>query len=165
MSDAHWSGGAPTETQRAEPTRIAGLATWTNNAAESRAATAKIVGLWARFTSEGWFDHLERVGAVGPPVAVYTGYKTDASGDYHVVVGRDFPPASGAPPGVELVRVPAGRYLVFAFEGTVPDVVIHGWRQVWTFFSQPRQLRRAYTADLEMYHADGAGVDIWIAVR
>lgn len=155
----------PTEAQRTTPTRVAGLAAWTSNAVEVQPTAAKIPGLWGRFTSEAWFDRLERVGAVGPPVAVYTDYKTDVSGDYRILVGREVPGEAGALPGLQSISIPAGRYLVFRFKGTVPHVVIEGWHQVWTFFEQARPLQRAYTADLEMYHPDGAGVDIWIAVR
>ena len=155
----------PTEAERPEPTSVAGLAAWTSNAAEAQPSTAKIAGLWGRFTDEVWFDRLERVGAVGPPVAVYTDYKTDVSGDYRILVGREIPGGAGALPGLQSISIPAGRYLVFPFKGRVPRVVIEGWHHVWTFFEQARPFQRAYTADLEMYHADGAGVDIWIAVR
>ena len=155
----------PSLTQRNAPTCVAGLAAWTTNAAEAQPSIAKIPGLWGRFANEGWFERLERGGAQGAPVAVYTDYTTDVSGEYRILVGREVRCAADALPGLQSVAIPAGQYLVFSFEGTVPQVVIQGWQQVWAHFEQPQPVRRAYTADLEIYRADRAGVDIWIAVR
>jgi predicted transcriptional regulator YdeE len=47
----------------------------------------------------------------------------------------------------------------------IPGVVIAGWSRVWEFFSRPGARRRAFTADLEVYDADGGGLEIWIAVE
>ena len=155
----------PTPTQRNAPTCVSGLAAWTTNAAEAQPTVARIPALWGRFANEHWFERLERMGAIGAPAAVYTDYKTDVSGEYRVLVGREIPCGAKTLPTLQSIVVPAGQYLVFRFQGTVPGVVIDGWQQVWTYFDQARSVRRAYTADLEIYHADGAGVDIWIAIR
>jgi predicted transcriptional regulator YdeE len=40
-----------------------------------------------------------------------------------------------------------------------------GWSRVWEFFSRPGARRRAFTADLEVYDADGGGLEIWVAVE
>lgn len=155
----------PSEAQRSGPTSVAGLAAWTSNAAEARPESARIPELWARFTSEGWFERLEHIGAVGPPIAVYTDYRTDVSGDYRIVVGRQVPDGARALPDAQPASIPEGRYLVFHLRGTLPGIVIDGWRHVWRYFEQARPVHRAYSADVEMYHEDGAGLDIWIAIR
>jgi predicted transcriptional regulator YdeE len=155
----------PTLTQRTAATCVAGLAAWTNNAAEAQPTTAQIPHLWDRFTREHWFERLERSGAVGSPAAVYTDYRTDVAGEYRIVVGREVPCGAEPVPGLHSISIPAGRYLIFQFHGSMPRVVIDGWHQVWSYFQQPGTLRRAYTADLEMYRADGTGVAICIAVK
>ena len=155
---------APTETQRTRSTRVVGIAAWTDNAAEAHPSTAAIPGLWARFTHEDWFARLEHNGGIGPPVAVYSDYETDASGRYRILVGREVHGETGAVASLSSVEIPSGRYLVFRVEGPIPRAVIDCWQQVWTFFAQPGQRQRAYTADLEVYDADGTGVEIWIAV-
>ena len=156
---------APGEAHRTKATRVVGITAWTSNAAEAHPATAKIPSLWARFTHEDWFVRLERVGAVGPTIAVYSDYETAVAGDYRILLGREVDGQGGAVANLESVQIPTGRYAVFRFEGAVPQAVIHGWQEIWAFFAQPGPLQRAYTADLEVYHADGTGVAIWIAVR
>ena len=155
----------PTLTHRTAASCILGLAAWTNNAAEAQPGAAQIPHLWDRFASEHWFERLERIGAMGSPAAVYTDYKTDVSGEYRIVVGREVPCGAEPFPDLHSISIPPGRYLIFQFHGSLPGVVIDGWRQVWTYLEQAGPLRRAYTADLEMYRADGTGVDIWIAVQ
>lgn len=108
---------------------------------------------------------LERIGALGPTVAVYHNYASDVSGDYRLLVGREIPGATGIPAELDSVEVSPGRYLVFTFTGEIPGVVIDGWQQVWKYFARPRREQRGYTADLEIYRSDGNGVEIWIAVH
>ena len=59
---------------------------------------------------------------------------------------------------------PPGQYLVFNCSGPLPGAVIEGWRAVWAFFERPDALRRAYTADFEVYF-EPERVEIWIAVH
>src|SRR5437773_11611344 len=87
---------APGEAHRTKATRVVGITAWTSNAAEAHPATAKIPSLWARFTHEDWFVRLERVGAVGPTIAVYSDYETAVAGDYRVLLGREGDGQAGA---------------------------------------------------------------------
>lgn len=155
----------PPESRRGGPRRVAGLSVRTRNADEGSGDTARIPGLWGRFSNEDWFDRLERLGAPGPLVAVYSEYESDGMGVYRLLVGRQTPPGTILAPGVETADVAGGDYLVFACRGAIPGVVIGGWSQVWEFFSQPGTPRRAFTADLEVYDADGGGLEIWVAVE
>jgi predicted transcriptional regulator YdeE len=129
-----------------EPAIVDGLSVCTTNADEAEPARAKIPALWQRFYEE---DHAAAV--AGPTYGVYTGYATDASGPYTLVIGG----ASAAQPAPEqpLVRVqiPAGRYLAFTSKGDVPAAVVAGWREVWEYFARAHSPRRAYTTDFELY--------------
>jgi len=101
---------------------------------------------------------------VGPTLAVYSKYESDASGPYQLLVGREL---NGAPSNVAELQtqtVPPGEYLMFSCPGPVPQAVIAGWRTVWSFFEQPNAPARAFTADFEVY-SDSAPVEIWVAVR
>ena len=155
----------PPESRRGGPRRVAGLSVRTRNADEGSGDTARIPGLRGRFSNEDWFDRLERLGAPGPLVAVYSEYESDGMGVYRLLVGRQTPPGTILAPGVETADVAGGDYLVFACRGAIPGVVIGGWSPVWGFFSQPGTPRRAFTADLEVYDADGGGLEIWVAVE
>ena len=156
---------APTAAQRTRSTRVIGIAAWTTNAAEADPSTATIPKLWNRFTHEDWFARLDGIGALGPTIAVYCDYETDVSGRYRILLGREIDGEPGAGTDLGSVQIPSGRYLVFRVTGPMPQAVIDGWRRVWAFFAEPEQAQRAYTVDLEVYHADGTGIELWIAVR
>jgi predicted transcriptional regulator YdeE len=107
---------------------------------------ARIPGLWQRFFAEGHGSD----GTAGPIYGVYTGYASDASGPYTLVIG---PGRTGAPPppGFVTVRLDPGRYLVFRSRGELPEAVVAGWRAVWDYFALPGAPRRAYSTDFEVY--------------
>lgn len=155
----------PIEIHRVENLRVAGLATRTTNRAEQEQSTARIPALWMRFMHEHWPDRLTQVGAVGPTMAVYSDYVSALNGEYRLVVGRELPRQLPVPLGLQAVEIPAGPYVEFSLKGGLPQVVVDGWRQVWTFFDGPRIRPRAYTVDFERYPADGSGVDIFVAVK
>ncbi|HEY7195267.1 MAG TPA: GyrI-like domain-containing protein [Gemmatimonadales bacterium] len=144
--------------------RVAGLALRTDNATEARAGAGKIPGLWQRFRSEDWFGRLEEVGAFGPPIGVYSAYESDVSGAFQILAGRELKPSARVPAPLQMVAVPAGTYLVFQSSGALPESVVNGWQQAWTYFEKRRDVTRAYTVDFEMYPS-AEEVEIWIAVR
>jgi predicted transcriptional regulator YdeE len=152
------------ELRRSKPRHVVGLATRTTNAAESDPALGKIAKLWGRFRNEEWFDRLEQAGAFGPPVGVYSAYESDVTGSYQILVGREVPtPASPAPP-LQLVSLPEARYLVFRRSGSLPQMVIDGWQDVWAYFAGKDAPARAYSFDFEIY-PNATSVEIWVAVR
>ena len=152
-------------TSRQSPSkRVVGLATRTSNAAEINPATARIPQLWGTFMAEGWFDRLEKMGATGPAVAVYSAYDSDHTGNYQVLVGRELRDSKKLPKPLEQVVAGPGSYLVFRSLGSMPQAVIDGWQTVWAYFDREAQPERAYTFDFEIYDGSDA-VDIWIAVR
>ena len=153
------------EPRRGPARRVVGLAIRTTNAEEMVTESARIPGLWGRFMGEGWFARLEQLGAVGPVIAVYSDYASDLNGAYSLLAGREVVPGLALAAGVSAVDVPPGDFLVFRFRGPMPAVVIAGWQRVWKFFDRADGARRAYTTDVEVYDADGAGLAIWIAVR
>lgn len=152
------------ESRRSEPKRIVGLATRTTNATESIPSAGKIPQLWGRFSTEQWSERLEKVGAFGPTLAVYSAYESDASGSYQLLVGRQVRHSQSVSPPLQIVSAPQASYLVFRCSGPLPRAVIDGWHDVWAYFARADAPARAYTCDFETYpHA--APVEIWVAVR
>ena len=149
--------------RRSKPGHVVGLATRTTNAAESSPASGKIPQLWGQFMNDKWFDRLERAGAVGPPIAVYSAYESDVSGSYQILVGREMRTPSALSPPLQIVSLPEARYLVFRRSGQPPQVVIDAWQDVWAYFAGGDALVRAYTFDFEIY--PDSGVEIWVTVR
>lgn len=147
----------------AEAKRVAGLALRTDNATEARRGGGKIPGLWQRFRSEDWFGRLDELGAFGPPVGVYSAYESDASGSFQILAGREIAATANVVAPLQLVSIPAGRYVVFESAGQLPESVVAGWQRVWAYFERTNELTRAYTCDFEIYPS-AEQVEIWIAV-
>ena len=144
--------------------RVAGLALRTDNATEARAGQRKIPGLWARFRSEDWFAQLEDLGAIGPPLGVYSAYESDVNGSYQILAGREIPESASVISPLKVVSIPAATYLVFHSTGPFPGAVVKGWQDVWAYFDRPQKTARAYTCDFEVYPNDKT-VEIWVAAR
>ncbi|MDA8443582.1 GyrI-like domain-containing protein [Paracidovorax valerianellae] len=134
---------------------VAGIATRTNNRDERDPAQARLGTLWQRFFAEGIAQQV-RPGEPQPRVmGVYSGYASDQDGDFDVLAGVAL---DGTPvaPGFTQVAVPAGEYLVFRRQGTLPQAVIDTWIDIWHYFQQqqPQQqppVRRRFAVDFEAY--------------
>jgi predicted transcriptional regulator YdeE len=153
----------PAPVSRGEGSRVAGLATRTTNADEAQPSKARIPGLWGQFTTQNWAERLGQGGGFGPTLAVYSAYESDVTGSYQLLLGREVAGSSPGAPSLEVVDIPAGKYLVFYCSGPLPNALIEGWRAVWAFFERSDAPRRAYTADFETY-LEPERVEIWVAV-
>jgi predicted transcriptional regulator YdeE len=150
---------------------VVGIATRTNNAKESGPDGA-IPRLWQRVMQEHFLDSIP--GKLDQSIyAVYTGYASDANGDYTLVIGAKVRPSPDRliPRGMVMKTVPAGRYAVFTSErGPVAQVVVETWKKIWAYYQSSDHGARAYRADFELYDqraADPANaqVDIYIGVK
>lgn len=149
--------------RQAGPKRVAGLALRTDNATEARPGGGKIPGLWDRYRREDWFGQLEKLGAFGPPVGVYSAYDSDRNGPFQILAGREIPASARVSAPLKEVLVPTGSYLVFKSSGPLPGSVVAGWQAVWAHFEKQGAVKRAYTCDFEIYPSDHE-VEIWVAV-
>lgn len=152
------------ESRRPEPRHVVGLAIRTTNEAESAGAGGQIAPLWDRFVAERWTERLDKLGAFGPAVAVYSAYESDASGSYQLLVGRQVRKPRPVAPPLVIVTAPQAPYLVFSCPGPLPQAVMDGWKQVWAYFERHGAPPRAYTFDLEIY-PKAEPVEIWVAVQ
>jgi predicted transcriptional regulator YdeE len=96
---------------------------------------------------------------------VYTAYESDHTGEYSLVVGAAVHSAADVPDALVSVILPSATYLVFTAEGPMPDALIRTWMDIWRYFSDNVQYRRAYTADFERYDKrEPARVDVYVAL-
>lgn len=61
------------------------------------------------------------------------------------------------------VKITAGQYLAFSGKGSMPEVVIQVWQQIWDYFSKENSYTRLFTTDFELYPS-AEEVVIYIAV-
>ena len=143
---------------------VVGVAARTTNRAEADPAAAKIPALWGRFFMEQ--DQIS--GRLDPDVVfgVYTGYESDHTGEYSLIVGAQVSAATNVPQGLVSVAIPRGRYLVFTAEGEMPAALIRTWIEIWDYFSDAPKYERAYTTDFERHDRGRPSVvDVHVAVR
>jgi predicted transcriptional regulator YdeE len=124
-----------------------GITARTSNDKEMKPETAQIHGLWTRF----WND-------VGTPLqaqncfGLYSSYESDRNGDYTLLAGMEPTQTTDIPEGLESITSKAGRYLVFRNKGTMPQVVMQTWTEVWEYFDdESSEYTRAYLTDIEEY--------------
>lgn len=144
--------------------KVVGIEIRTSNAAEMNAASAKIPGLWGRFYQEKIPAGVAHVKSDARAVGVYSKYASDHNGLYSVLAGVEVSTLDAIPEGMTGIVIPAGAYLVFAAQGSMPQALIETWGTIWTYFSPELKYQRAYTYDFELYRAPDR-VDIHIAVK
>lgn len=150
--------------------RLMGLATRTCNAAEMDPATAKIPGLWARFSFESLPGHIPYQPTPGIIYGLYSDFTDGTEGDYTLLVGCEVRAGAVAPGTLVARDVPAARYAIFTTaRGPMPDIVTHAWSEIWAM--SPDQLggKRAFSGDFEVYderavHTKDAQIEIWISL-
>jgi predicted transcriptional regulator YdeE len=129
-----------------------------------KSCKGKIAGLSTRFYKD---DLLQKIpGKKSPPVplAVYTDYESDHTGQYRLIAGAAVDAGVSTPDGMLRATIPAGNYLLFEAEGDMPNVVIETWKTVWSHFSEPSRHVRAYATDFEIYPARRS-VEIYISIK
>ncbi len=147
---------------------VAGLHVKTNNSVESDISTARIPGLWHKYTTDP------------PPIvpveedpytySVYSAYDrtgVDGIGNYSVTLGMSCPPKNTLMGGVFRQTVSPGKYAKFRVTGACPDVIIDGWNYIWKQWPKDSGLIRNFTSDFERYLAytgETADVEIYIGL-
>ena len=145
----------PVQIERAE-LKVVGLSIRTSNVLESDPATAKIPGLWQKISQNFFGVDFAQKHKI---YAVYHVYASDQHGLYSLTVGRS-PEDNQAtlPGGLDSIIVPAGHYLRFEEEGSVPEVVMATWMKVHGHFAAVEEPQRSFKFDVEEYNPAQAGV-------
>lgn len=118
----------------------------------------KIGKLWGAFVAGGGPSQIadRRSDEV---YAVYFDYEGDHTKPYSLLIGCSVNEGAAVRTGQVAVRVPAGRYALFAERGPVPQTVVKLWMTIW---SSP--LQRTYVTDFEHY-GPGPEIEIHVGVR
>lgn len=130
---------------------VVGIEARTSNALEM-SFDGVIPDLWGRFMQENLLTQIPDR-ADDNILAVYTGYESDDTGLYTVIIGAKVNRSSDGqalaiPAGMVATSVPASRYAVFESpQGPLARVVFETWQQIW----KDKSLDRAYQADFEIY--------------
>ncbi|MDX9862428.1 MAG: GyrI-like domain-containing protein [Rhodospirillales bacterium] len=151
--------------------RLMGITARTSNAAEVNPSSAKIPGLWARFSFESLPGHIPHQPTPGIIYGLYCDVENGVDGDYTLLVGCEVRPGA-EPPGTLAVRdVPAAHYAVFTSpRGPMPAIVTQAWAAIHAMTPKELGGERAFTGDFERYderavHTQDAEIEIWISLK
>jgi len=146
---------------------IVGISTQTSNANEIT-EQAKIPQLWDHFYQQNIAGKIAEL-KNGNVYGLYSDYETDVNGNYNITLGVEVN-NDNIPADLVVKMIPAAKYLVFTSDkGTMPDVVIQTWQEIWAWFANSK-VERTYTGDFELYDERCANphesqVDIYIAIK
>jgi predicted transcriptional regulator YdeE len=140
---------------------VIGVATRTDNGAESDPVTARVSALWQRALRDPYLA--ERRAADGTRfVAVLTDYECDHRGAYTQIVGVPVNAVTTLPELLVAVAVPAAPRLHIPVRGTMPHALIAAWTMIWRR-TEDGDIDRAYRTGYELHTAHGA--DIYLSTR
>ncbi|MBU0891676.1 MAG: GyrI-like domain-containing protein [Gammaproteobacteria bacterium] len=137
---------------------ISGVSVRTSNRDEMDPATARLGALWDAFFSQSWERKLPSAGHHRRIFGVYSAYESNEQGAFDVTAGvsaqapsDENDGAPSAPDAPRVVSVEAGHYLVFHGQGTMPQMVIDTWGEIWRYFAANPQVQRRFATDFEAY--------------
>ncbi|MBM9579487.1 AraC family transcriptional regulator [Leptospira sp. 201903070] len=148
--------------------QIVGISEVTKNQDEI-SGKGKIGGLWHRFFAEGILDKIPNKKEPANLFAVYTDYESDESGKYRILIGAEVTDGSWVPEGMELRKIPKGKYSKFTSDtGSIATVVIAVWRKIWS--DSELKSKRAFQSDFEFYdqrtsNPESAQVEVFIGMK
>ncbi|WP_372845143.1 GyrI-like domain-containing protein [Psychrobacter sp.] len=134
-----------------------GISVRTTNSAEISHETAKLGKLWQKF----YQTHMSNIPEGEDIYGIYHNYESDdLVGAFDVVAGWKVDseqPQSDSGANTKnstlvSVDIPAGKYMVFAEHGNMPNTVMNAWEKAWTYFNDPScEHTRTYHVDFERY--------------
>ncbi|WP_347900674.1 GyrI-like domain-containing protein [Pseudomonas purpurea] len=143
------------------PFSVSGLQVRTFNRDEQQPETAKIGPMWGRFFADQAFSKIPNAVAESLVYGVYSNYESDANGAFDVTAGRV---VTAPAKDFATVDIQGGRYLVFEASGPMPESVIATWGQVWQYFEEHTEIKRAFVSDFEAYNGPDS-VSVYIGIR
>ncbi|AWN75721.1 TPA: GyrI-like domain-containing protein [Legionella anisa] len=151
--------------------KLIGLTARTNNKNEMNPQTSKIGELAGRFWSQNIANQIPHRENPGVTLSVYAEYESNEHGDYTYFIGEEVSSFENMPAGLQRLTIPASKYQRFTTSsGTMPEVVINAWQQIWKMTSDDFEGERAYFADFEVYDQRAVDpahtiLDIYIGIK
>jgi predicted transcriptional regulator YdeE len=151
--------------------KLVGLTARTNNKNEMNPQTSKIGALAGQFWSQNIASQIVNRKNPGVTLSVYTEYDSNEHGDYTYFIGEEVNSFENISAGLKQLTIPAAKYQKFTTpQGTMPEVVINAWQQIWKMSEKDFGGERAYIADFEVYderasNPSSSVLDIYIGIK
>ena len=151
---------------------LIGVTARTNNLNEMDPTKAKIAQLAGSYWSNQIGDKFQNRANPGITYSVYTDFESDENGEYTYFIGEMVNSLKSQDlDKFETITIPSSKYMKFTTEpGTMPEVVINAWQDIWKMDNSDFEGKRKYIADFEVYDdraVDPANsiVDIYIGIE
>lgn len=154
-----------------EEMSLIGITLRTSNKEEFNPETAKIGGIVQKYLAEAIYDKIPSRKNPGTTLCVYTEYESNHEGSFTYFIGQEVEANIPAPEGMVSIKVPAQKYAKFTTDaGSMPQVCINGWLEIWKMDSEKLGGEREYLADFEVYdhraqHPENTILDIYIGIK
>ncbi len=146
------------KTKRIKNLMISGATITTNNKNEASEETAKIQTVWDNYVEDNVYSATHDKANNKSMYGVYSNYTRDLNGDFDVTVGVEVTKAKNA------IVIKDEKYLIFKKEGELPQVVVDTWAEIWDYFENNTEFKRAYTIDFEHYTKEDE-IEIYISIE
>ena len=143
---------------------ISGISVQTTNEKEMNPETAKLSNLWSDFLEDELMKKIPDQVNKSLIHGVYSSYESDVNGKYTVTAGMEIKETKATSENYSQAIIESGKYLVFKGTGSMPQIVIDTWTNVWNYFSEIYLYKRAYTTDFEQYTGSDQ-IEIYIAIQ
>ncbi len=152
---------APRITHRNE-SKIIGIEVRASNLLENEASSTRISDLWKKFHNDK--KRIPNKRDERTALGVYTSYQ-DNNNEYSLIVASEVTTLERVPEGMVSQIIPAGKYLIFAGKGHMPNAALSVWEQIARYFSNGAHYKRAYTVDFELHDMTKADeVEVHISI-
>ena len=138
---------------------LQGISTRTNNENEKNIETQKIAPLWEKYDEEHIFTKTLNKVSNTSFYGLYLNYESDVDGDYDAMVAVEVTKAKN-----NAIVIKDQKYLVFQKEGELPEVAFELWNEIWEYFENNNDYKRAYGVDFEKYSKENE-IEIYISIN
>lgn len=133
-------------------TKLVGITVRTNNKAEFDPSIAKIGPCVQHYFQQQVAEKIPHRKNPGTTISAFTEYESDYTGDYTYFIGEEVSSVDNIPEGLKSHIIPPQTYIKFTTEpGSMPNVVINAWQEIWKMSSGDLGAQRRYHTDFEVY--------------
>lgn len=151
--------------------KLVGIKTQTNNKNETDPSTAKIAPTIQTYFQTGVSEKITNRKNPWRTFCVYTNYESDFNGEYTYFVGEEVTSFDNLPHGLETLSIHPQTYSKFTTEsGSLPNIVLKAWQEIWHMKDHDLGGKRTYNADFEIYDnraqdPTNSIIDIYIGIK
>jgi len=154
-----------------EVIKLVGIKTRTCNKDEFNSNTARIMPCVQKYFQEQLSEKI--LNRINPnrTFCAYTEYENDYTGKYTFFIGEEVSEIINVPEYLDNLIIPQQEYIKFTTEaGSMPNIVINSWQEIWKMSSETLGGTRRYHTDFELYDVrskdpTNAIVDIYIGIK